>query len=140
MWQQTYRQTFQGIDQKTVWSIWADVDHYEDWHDDLDYCRLHGEFVEDSYFVLKPSGAPEVKVHITELKPYYRFVDCTNFFGAKMFDIHECEATADGVTITSTVKVTGPLSRLWVKLVAKNVADSAEKEMHALVALARQRA
>ena len=140
MWQQTHTHYYEGLDAQAVWSVWADVDRYTDWHDDLDYCRLNGEFAEGNYFQLKPKGAPVFKVHIVELKPYSRFVDCTNFFGAKMYDIHQCDASPGGVTITSTVKVTGPLSRLWVKLVAKKVADSAAEEMQALVTLARQSA
>ena len=71
--------------------------------------------------MLKPKGAPAVKIDIIELIENKRFTDCTKFWGAKMYDIHELEETKEGLRITSTVKVTGWLSYLWVMLVAKHV-------------------
>lgn len=139
MWSQTFSKVYPGITKEAVWSVWADVNNYLAWHDDLDYCRMTGEFVVGNYFMLKPKGAPAVKIEITELVKNQRFVDCTSFFGAKMYDIHELEETADGVRITSTVKVTGFLSFLWVKLVAKKVAESAPAEAKALIALIEEK-
>jgi len=55
-----------------------------------------------------------------------------------MYDIHELEETNEGLKITSTIKVTGWLSYVWVFLVAKNVANSAPHEMESLVNLVRK--
>lgn len=137
MWTKFHSKVYPNIKKEDVWKIWADVDHYTQWHDDLDYCRLHGKFLVGSYFMLKPKGAPEVKVEITQLIENVKFVDCTRFFGAKMVDIHELEETMDGLRIKNTIQVDGFLSFLWVQLVAKKVAGSAEKEMDALVKLLR---
>ena len=93
----------------------------------------------DNYFLLKPKGAPTFKVFITELIKNKRFVDCTYFFGAKMYDIHELEETNNGLRITSTIKVTGILTFFWVLLVAKNVANSAPREMEETVKLSRKK-
>ncbi len=138
MWIKTYSNVYQGITKEAVWQVWADINNYVNWHTDLDECRLVGDFAVGNYFLLKPKGAPTFKVFITELIKNKRFVDCTYFFGAKMFDIHELEETKDGVRITSTIKVTGILTFLWVLLVARNVANSAPKEMEETVKLARQ--
>lgn len=142
MWIKSYSKDYKDIKSETIWQLWADVDNYLKWHDDLDYCKLTGVFAVGNYFTLKPKGAPAVKVHITELiedktRGYKRFTDCTNFFGAKMYDIHELQETTEGISITNTIKVTGWLSYLWVYLVAKNVANSAPKQMASLVKLAR---
>jgi len=103
----------------------------------LDYCQLHGKFAVGSYFILKPKGGPAVKVEIIELIKHKKFVDCTRFIGAKMFDIHELEETQNGLQIKNTIQVTGPLSWLWVRLVAKKVSASAPKEIDSLVKLLR---
>lgn len=54
-----------------------------------------------------------------------------------MFDIHELEETANGLQIKNTIQVTGLLSFLWVRLVAKKVADAAPKETDSLAQLLR---
>lgn len=133
MWQQKYSCSFEGVTCEQVWQMWSNVNQYADWHDDLDYCRLEGEFAVGNFFRLKPKGSPAVKVHITELQPCHLFVDETRFFGAKMVDRHICEATPDGVTLTNVIEVTGPLTPLWVKLVAKDVAASAPHDMQAML-------
>lgn len=133
MWQQKYSCSFEGVTPEQVWQAWSDVSRYCDWHDDLDYCQLQGEFVVGNFFRLKPKGAPTFKVHITELQPYHLFVDETRFLGATMMDKHICEAMPDGVTLTSVIEVTGPLTPLWAKLVAKNVAASVPKEMQSMI-------
>ena len=137
MWTRSHSQVYQNINKQHVWQLWADINHYTHWHSDLDYCRLIGDFTVGNYFALKPKEAPEVKVWITELIENKRFTDCTHFFGAKMYDIHELEETTDGLRITNTLKVTGWLRFLWVKLVANKVAASVPQEMESLVKLAR---
>lgn len=137
MWTKSHSKVYQGISKQSIWQLWADVNHYTEWHNDLDYCKLEGEFMVGNFFLLKPRDAPAVKVFITELIENIKFTDCTHFFGAKMYDIHELEDTSQGLRITNTLKVTGWLSFLWVKLVAKKVADSVPEEMNSLVKLAR---
>lgn len=139
MWVKSHSNVYTNVPKEEIWQIWADINNYLTWHDDLDYCTLNGEFEVGNYFMLKPKGAPAVKVEIIELIKNKKFVDRTTFFGAKMYDIHELEETNNGLRITSTIKVTGWLSFLWAHLVAKNVANSAPKEMDAVVKLARQK-
>jgi len=38
--------------------------------------------------MLKPKGAPAVKIKLTEINEMQNFTDCTKFFGAKMYDTH----------------------------------------------------
>lgn len=136
MWIKSYSKVYPDIKKETIWQLWSDINNYTQWHDDLEYCTLKGDFIVGNYFMLKPKNSPVVKVVITELIKYKKFADCTTFFGAKMYDIHELEETAEGLRITSTIKVTGILSFLWVKLVAQQVARAAATEMEALVRLA----
>ena len=110
MWTQAYSKVYQGIKKETVWKLWADVNHYTKWHAGLDYCKLESDFSVGNHFMLKPKGAPAVKVVITELLENKRFVDCTSFLGAKMYDIHEIEELNDGVKISNTIQVIGLLS------------------------------
>ena len=88
--------------------------------------------------MLKPKGAPAVKITLTEINEMLNFTDCTKFFGAKMYDTHSMEVKDGGVLLSNKLVVTGLLKCLWIKLVAKHVADTVPDEMDSLVNLARK--
>lgn len=138
MWTRTYCKTFQNINRTDIWRIWTDINNWPIWHDDLDYCKLDGDFVVGNHFMLKPKGVRPVKILLTAINDGYSFTDCTSFIGAKMYDTHAMEETPDGLKLTNHMVVTGPLKWLWIKLVAQHVADTIPDETEALVALARQ--
>ncbi|MEI6628510.1 MAG: polyketide cyclase [Alphaproteobacteria bacterium] len=137
MWTKTYSKTFQGIKKEDVWSVWIDVNNWPKWHGDLDYCKMEGPFEVGNYFMLKPKGVNAVKIVLTEIDEGCKFTDCTTFFGAKMYDTHVLEETPEGLKLTNTLIVKGPLKWLWIKLVAQNVADTVPQEMEALVNFAK---
>ena len=137
MWVREFSKIYQGIKKEDVWKIWTDVNHWPLWHNDLEYCKMEGEFKEGNYFTLKPKGAPKVHIKLIEIIQGYKFTDCTHFIGAKMYDTHMMEETEDGIRLTNKLIVTGILGFLWIKLVAKNVADTVPQETDALVRLVR---
>jgi len=139
MWLRTYSKTFSDIKKENVWHLWTDVNNWTDWLGDIDYCKIEGPFKVGNHLMMKPKGMNPIKIVLTEVIEGRTFTDCTSFFGAKMYDTHTLEETPEGIRLTSTLVVTGPLRWLWVKLVAKNVADTVPNEMEALVKLIRQR-
>lgn len=139
MWTRIHSQTVSGIERKDVWDIWTNIQDWPTWHDDLEYCRLESTFKVGHHFFLKPKNMGPVKIMITQIQDGFSFTDCTTFWGAKMYDTHAMEETPDGLKITNTLIVTGPLAWVWIWLVAKNVADSVPQETAALIELARQR-
>ena len=99
---------------------------------------MDGTFIVGNHFMLKPKGVPAVKITLVEIDEGRKFTDCTKFVGAKMYDTHAMEEASDGLRLTNTLIVTGPLKFLWIKLVAQNVANTVPEEMDALVKLARE--
>lgn len=138
MWEKIHSRFYPNVSPEAIWKIWIDVNNWTRWHDDLDSCKLEGDFKVGNHFMLKPKGAPAVKIKLTEIDEGRSFTDCTSFFGAKMMDTHSLEPQEGGVLLSNRLVVTGPLKWLWVKLVAQNVADTVPDEMAALVELARQ--
>jgi hypothetical protein len=63
-----------------------------------------------------------VRIFIDTLEHEKVFIDHCRFLGATMRDLHYLEDTPQGVKITQRIEVEGPLSFLWVRLVAKGVA------------------
>ncbi len=74
--------------------------------------------------MLKPKGVCAVKIMLTEINEMQSFTDCTKFFGAKMYDTNSMEVKDGGVLLSNKLVVTGPLRWLWIKLVAKHVAQT----------------
>jgi hypothetical protein len=137
MWTKTFSKVYKDINKDDIWRIWTDVNNWANWHEDLDYCKMDGEFKVGNHFKLKPKGLKPVKIILTDVERGTRFTDCTTFFGAKMYDTHALEETSEGIKLTNTLVVTGPLRWLWVKLVAQSVADTVPEETETLVKLAR---
>jgi hypothetical protein len=140
MWKRTYSKEYKGLKRADIWRVWTDVNNWHHWHGDLDYCKMDGPFQVGNHFMLKPKGAPAFKIQLMEIEHERKFVDCTHFFGAKMFDTHEMEETQHGLKLTHTLVVTGPLKYLWILLVAKNVANTVPEQMDALVKQAKSHA
>lgn len=137
MWKKVYEKTVQGITTEEVWHAWTDINNWPLWHSDLDYCKMEGSFAVGNFFWLKPKTMKQVKIEITAIDKGTSFTDCTSFFGAKMYDTHAVKQTADGLKITNTLVVTGPLSFLWIRLVAQHVAETIPDETEALITYIR---
>lgn len=137
MWVRTHQQFYSNVCPKRIWQHWIDINNWTQWHSDLDYCQLEGAFEVGNHFMLKPKGVPAVKIKLTEINEGHSFTDCTQFFGAKMYDTHSMQVQGGGVLLMNHLVVTGPLKWLWIKLVAQNVADTVPKEMDALVEVAK---
>ncbi len=138
MWIREHQQLVKDIKKETIWALWKDINHWPAWHDDLEYCRLNGEFAVGNFFMLKPQNAPAVKIMIIEMEEGKSFTDCTKFFGAQMIDTHSMEETSEGLLLKNKLVVQGPLKWLWIHLVARHVANTVPDETEALVNLARQ--
>jgi hypothetical protein len=138
MWIRSFSKIYTGVSKERIWAVWTDVNNWPRWHGDLDYCKLSGPFAVGNHFMLKPKGAPAVKVTLTDVVVDQEFTDCTNFVGAKMYDTHKIEESEEGLCLSNELVVTGPLKWLWILLVAKKVADSVPQELDALVDLARR--
>lgn len=137
MWSKTYEKIYPGVTKEAVWELWADVNNWPQWDKELEYCTLVGAFIQGNSFILKPIGAPKVKLILSEVVSNHKFTDYCKFPGATMYDAHELKETSEGLHIKSTISVTGLLSFIWVRLVAKNVANSVPQQMDALVALVK---
>jgi len=57
---------------------------------------------------------------------------------AKMYDRHEFKETPEGLEITNTITVKGILGFLWVKLVAKKIAEALPSDMQKQIETASQ--
>ena len=137
MWSKTYSTKITGVSAAEIWNVWADVDRWAEWQDDVDSAHLHGPFAKGSQFLLRPKGGPKVKIGILNCEPRRNFTDVTHFPLARMYGSHDMIEHDDGLELKTTISIEGPLSFLWRKIVAEGVANSLPSQTDALVARAR---
>lgn len=140
MWKKEHKTIVAGVTAEQVWRVWTDIKHWPTWDSSLISCSWitpHTEFKSGSVFKLKPKGGPAVKITLSEVVPLQKFSDYTQFFLARMYDIHELRVVPNGLEITNTITISGPLAWLWRKLVAENVAKSIAEQTENLIARAK---
>lgn len=129
MWTKTYSVTTTKATKEQMWKLFANVNQWHTWDKGIEFATMEGNFEKGNHFILKPKGGPKVKIQLIEAIKNKKFVDQTTFTLAKMHGEHLFEDCEGGIKITTTMKVSGILSFLWVKLVAKGIADAIPEEM-----------
>ena len=70
---------YPNVSPEAIWKIWVDINNWPSWHGDLDYCRLDGDLKMGNHFMLKPKGAPAVKMMLTEINEMQNFYFSARF-------------------------------------------------------------
>lgn len=138
MWTSTYSVVTPAVTKEQLWKLFADVNNWHTWDAGIEYARMEGRFEKGNHFLLRPKGGPNVKIALVETIPNSRFVDLTRFPLAKMYGEHVFEDTAEGLKMTTTMKVTGLLGFVWVKLVARKIANALPCDMEAQIKAAQK--
>ena len=129
MWTKTHSLLTKEATKEQMWKLFEDVNNWHTWDTGIEYAKMEGRFEKGNHFTLKPKGGPKVTIELVEAIPNKKFVDCTRFPLAKMYGEHVFEETPAGLKMTTTMRVKGPLGFLWVKLVAKKIADALPSDM-----------
>ena len=137
MWSKTYSKKVQGLKAEQVWKIWTDLNQWHTWQSDIEYAKLEGEFKVGNTFLLKPKGGPKVNIEIIKVEPNRQFTDLTRFPGARMYGTHEFVIHDDELEIKTTMSIEGPLSFVWRKIVAEDVANGMMEQTDNLIEKAR---
>lgn len=133
MWSQSYSQRVQGLSRAQLWAVWADVNQWHRWQDDIEYARLTGEFAVGQTLDFRPKGGPRIAIELVEVAPDQCFTDLTRFPGARMYGRHEFIDQPDGVEIRTTMRVEGPLGFLWRKIVAEGIVKGLPAQTASLI-------
>jgi hypothetical protein len=137
MWQKSYSTIVNDLQATQLWKIWSDINQWHTWQDDIEYAKLDVAFAEGSYFGFKPKGGPKFNLQLTKVVPNSVFVDLTRFPLAKMHDSHELIDRGNGVEIKTTIRIEGPLSFVWRKLVGENIVAGLKEQTEKLITKAR---
>ena len=139
MWERSHSIVVPNLRADQIWNLFADINRWQEWDDSIDHASLQGEFAVGNSFELKPKGGPKVQIELIVVEAPFRFVDKTHFPLAVMTGEHQFEETPEGLRMTTTMRVSGFLSWLWIKLVAQGIVDSLPTEMVHQAEMARER-
>jgi hypothetical protein len=133
----TYSVVVREVAKEQMWKLMADVDRWKQWDPTVEYSKLDGAFATGSYFTLKPVKAPRVKIRLADVRAPGYFKDETRFPFATMTGEHWYEDAAEGLKVTITMTITGPLSWLWNKIVMSDIVASLPDDVARQVAAAK---
>lgn len=136
MWTKTHSIVTKEVTKEQMWKLFADVNNWHKWDTGIEFAKMEGKFEKGNHFQLKPKGGPKVNIELVETVENKKFVDFTKFPLAKMYGEHTFEETPNGLKITTTMKVVGLLSFVWIKLVAQGIVNSLPVEMEQQVKFA----
>lgn len=129
MWIRSHSIVTKEATKEQMWKLHSDVNNWATWDTTIEHAKMEGKFEKGNFFELRPKGGPNVKIELIETIENTKFVDRTQFPLATMYGEHVFEETTEGLKITTTMKVEGALSFLWVLLVAKNIVKGLPTEM-----------
>jgi hypothetical protein len=129
MWTKSHSVTTNEITKEQIWKLFSDVNNWHTWDTGIEYATMTGAFEKGNHFYLKPRNGPKVKIQLAETVENRKFVDLTKFPLARMYGEHIFEDTPEGLRITTRMSVKGPLSFVWVKIVAAGIAAALPEEM-----------
>jgi hypothetical protein len=133
MWTKSYSLTTKAATKEQMWKLFSDVNNWHSWDKGIDYAKLEGKFEKGNFFELKPKGGPKVKIQLVETTPNKSFTDFTKFPLANMYGQHTFEETAEGLKVTTTMSIKGPLAFFWRRIVAQGIVDNLPEEMPAQI-------
>lgn len=129
MWTKSHSIITTEVTKEQMWKLFADVNNWPTWDKGIEFAKLEDKFEKGNHFMFQPKGGPKLKIGIIEAIENKKFTDFTKFPLAKMYGEHLFEETLDGLKMTTTMKVEGILSFLWIKIVAQKIVDGLPNDM-----------
>ena len=123
---------------EAIFKLWADIDHWADYDQGIEWARLTDSFSVGGRYTLKPKGGPKVKADILVVEPSERFIDVSHLPGAKLKFDHSISRKADVTSVTVVMTISGPLSLLWAKILGNNQQADLEQSTTNLIAKAEK--
>jgi hypothetical protein len=121
---------------EVIWQLWSDVANWKTWDTQVESSSLDGLFVSGTRGKLKPKGGPASPFVMLDTQPGRSFTDRTRLPGATMDFIHEMTSTPTGTQFTHRIRITGPLSPLFARLMGRNLRQGVQDAVQKLAHLA----
>ena len=139
MWHRTYSAITNETSAEALWDEQTDVNNWPAMGDDLEWTRLEGPAGTGKEFFLKPKGGPKVRLTIEQCSRPSVFADKSHLPLCKMVFTHTFSKTPQGVRIDLDLRMHGPLTFLWKKVIGQKQVEDFPAHVQALIAAAKKR-
>ena len=129
----TYSTIAKDLTQAQAWQLMSNVDNWKRWDPTVEDSKLNGDFKTGVYFYLKSKGGPKAKILLAEVKPKSYYMDLARLPLAKMTGEHFFEETPEGLKLTVTMSINGPLSFLWYRIIMKDIVNRLPEDLKTLI-------
>lgn len=138
MWHHRYEETT-TLTCDELWPVLADVARWPEVDQNIEYLTIGQPPAAGVPFVLKPKGGPRLKFVIGTFEAPSRYADVCRMPFVTMRTLHTLIPVARGTTIRVDIKITGPLSQVWGRLVGRKHASGLPAQTERLINAARAR-
>ncbi|MBP7807169.1 SRPBCC family protein [Candidatus Saccharibacteria bacterium] len=121
---------------EAIWRRWTNVTGWPEEDTNLVSAELQDDFAIGGKIIMKPKGAPKSSVKIVEMTPNVSFSTEGTIPLGKLIITHNVEATSGRTSFTHTITVTGPLRKLFVRMVVQKLANNLPVKMKNIARLA----
>ena len=108
------------------------------WDEEVEWSRLDGPFEVGSRGVLKPKKGPKPSFVTTEVRRERAFTDRTRLPLASMDFFHRMEPVDGGTRIVHGVRISGPLSFVFARLLGPGFEKGLPRAVQTLARLAKE--
>ncbi len=117
VWSTTATLEVAGVSAEAVWErAYADASAWPRWNEALASARLDGPLAVGAVARVRFRTGLRLRFALVEVDAPRVFTDESRLPGARMGHRHQLDPTADGVRLTNTIYIDGPLARLWAPL------------------------
>lgn len=138
MWKYQYSKMYRGITQKEIWALVSKTDSWKNWFKILINSSVASSLKKDELFTLHFLNDTSSSYVVNEVIEGVSFTLSQKFFGATLLDKRLIEETVDGVRLTRTLSISGPLTFYWKRKFLKTVHYKSSIEFDYLVTEARR--
>lgn len=117
----TYSVIDRELTQEQAWKLMSDVNNWKNWDPTVEGSELHGIFETGTHFTLRTKGGPKAKLQLVEVKPKSYYKDLARLPLARMTGEHFFEKTSEGLKLTVTMSISGPLAFFWNMIVMRDI-------------------
>lgn len=114
----------------TIYSAWADPTSWPQWDPEVANVTYDASTKRGR---LRPASGPATAFTVTEETADRRFVNRSNLPGANLTFDHSVEPAPSGSLVEVTIRVDGPLRRLWASILRRGMRDGAASSLNGLI-------
>ncbi len=138
MWKHQSLVTLKDVSVDELWDAHADIAHWAEWQDDIEWTEIEGEVKQGAIFYLKPKGGFKVMLKILSYNKPSQWTDVSYLPLAKMYATTRMHVSTEGIIVVLEVEIKGLLTFLWKSVIGNGLINSHAQQNEKMVEFIRK--